>query len=130
MPTYQNNSGKRLTASGMPTLNPGQAWSTLKYLVSPPVGIDLISHEPFTHTPEQIHSGPLPTDVITGLPEYKYLLINNMTGSPVSCQLNENPFKVLVIPTGTFIELELQGDYYSMEITGEGESNLYVWGLR
>lgn len=125
MPTLTNNTETAvpLPLWGGQSVDPGQSIQVAKYPESIPAGLDLTNHLPSPLVSE--HAGALPV-ALTGLSKYKTLLIHNNSGAVIECVINSDAGRPFHVMDGQSQPITLNGDVWSLDITGTGGGDVYV----
>jgi len=125
MPTLTNNGATAvpLPLWGGQSVDPGQSIQVAKYPESIPPGLDLTNHLPSPFVAE--HAGALPA-ALTALSRYKAISIANKSGAVIACSFNDESTPSLYLVDGQIEEITLNSDVWSLDITGDGEGDVYV----
>ncbi len=125
MPTLTNNTEAAIPLPlwGGQSVDAGQAIQVAKYPESIPAGLDLTNHLPSPFVAE--HAGALPV-ALTALSKYKTISIANDSGAVIECSFNEEETPSLYLLHGQVQPISLNGDVWSLAITGDGEGSVYV----
>lgn len=129
MPTYKNN-GLKIAYIGSVTIRPGETKETAVYADPGYIDLELVSHSPRANYPTRLFANVLPSGAISGLAQYAVLQMYNKTGEDITVTWNENAADQQVFPNGWWGEIDLNGDYYSISVSGTGSGNLYLWAYR
>lgn len=129
MPTYQNN-GSTIACIGSVAIRPGETKETPVYADPGYTDLELVSHSPRSNSPVKLFGEVLPSGAISGLAQYAVLQIYNKTGDDITVTWNENISDQQIFPNGWWGEIDLNGDYNSISVTGTGSGNLYLWVYR
>jgi len=130
MPTVRND-GTKPVVIGSEIVGPGIGPVAVKKYPHPDqTDVVLVSDEPRTNTPVLLFGDTLPSGTIDGLAAYRYLDVYNKSGNDITIVYNGDTDNADIWPNGTrFVRTNFQ-DYHSMTITGDGTTNVYVWGTK
>jgi len=125
MPVYRNDTSETRTPSGGLSVFPGRLLVTQKYLRDPD-GLTLIEHglSPI----QTLHKEPPPAS-LTGLAKYGQIIIDNQSGNDITLVFNEDDEAPVIVHDRQPYPIEQELDIETLDITGDGVLNVYVYGL-
>jgi hypothetical protein len=129
MPTYKNN-GSKIAWIGSVTVRPDETRETAVYADPGHTDLELVSHSPRSNYPVKLFGDVLPSGAISDLARYGVLQIYNKTGEDITVTWNNDTTDQQVFPNGWWGEIDLNGDYDSIAVTGNGSGNVYLWAYR
>lgn len=126
MPTLTNNTETAIELPfwGKKLIQPGESIYCAKYYPDIPAGLDITGHLPAPI--ETLHHAALPVS-LSNLARYQYIEILNSSGSDIECVFNgDTAAEPLIVGDDLSQPIGLNGDIYSLEITGLGVGTVQV----
>lgn len=131
MPTYRNITETIQQFQGTAVAADALVYSP-KYIYPIPGAPTAPKWELVTHADSPItklHDAVLPVE-LTGLAGYVQILITNNSGDVVSCVFNGDTDNSMKLLDGTSQPIDNEKDIDTLDITGDGTTSVYVYGVK